>query len=502
LSKSGTGYDHRGALFGTPPYGGTIQQQVYYAASTLCDLNTIDPKSGYPKRDDMSTWKSPFILMVDRGECSFVQKVRNAQRSGATAVLIADDMCICSHGACQDDLSSGSGENFCEEEEPVMADDGSGSDISIPSFLLFKEDADPIKSVLYKNENVRVQMGFSVPAPDSRVEYDLWTSPADSITRELQEDFLTAVSALSDHAFFTPHMYIYDGVNAGCHSEEGEDLCLDLCSNHGRYCSIDIDENSGATGAEVVAESLRRICIWQEYGKDNGIGLQWWDYVKEFTERCDSGAWEDEGMVFSDEECIATAMEAAGVKKSDIDECMEKSGGVTGDNANALLDKELSDQETTGVVLTPSLYVNQATIRGFLNFQTTFKAICAGFAHGSEPPICQECGSCPDERGCVERGKCSSGSSLGTIMGANGNATISTNWFLASLAGAIVLFSVIGYVHFRRQEAYMRNQIRGVVAEYMPVGAQNSTASTSLALDDEENEGQMHTFPTPDSELS
>lgn len=77
LFKEG-GYDHREALFGNPPYGGSISQFVYYADSDLCDP-TVDNRRGYPLRpvDDegnMQPWESPFILMVDRGGCSFVKK--------------------------------------------------------------------------------------------------------------------------------------------------------------------------------------------------------------------------------------------------------------------------------------------------------------------------------------------------------------------------------------------------------------------------------------------
>jgi len=76
--------------------------------------------------------------MVDRGDCTFVAKVRNAQKFGAAGVLIADNICQC------DAATSGKCTNSpgmqCEGFEPIMADDGSGADITVPSFLLFKED--------------------------------------------------------------------------------------------------------------------------------------------------------------------------------------------------------------------------------------------------------------------------------------------------------------------------------------------------------------------------
>jgi len=74
------GYDYREALFGIPTYGGSIAQNVYYAQSDLCD-QVVDTSTGVPAREigkdgKMLPWPSPYILMVDRGGCTFVQKVR------------------------------------------------------------------------------------------------------------------------------------------------------------------------------------------------------------------------------------------------------------------------------------------------------------------------------------------------------------------------------------------------------------------------------------------
>lgn len=80
------GYDHREALFGVPLYGGSIATNLYYADSDLCDPN-VDTSKGYPSRPikdgKMESWPSPFILMVDRGGCTFVKKVRHRRQCQA-----------------------------------------------------------------------------------------------------------------------------------------------------------------------------------------------------------------------------------------------------------------------------------------------------------------------------------------------------------------------------------------------------------------------------------
>ena len=59
------GYDHRLAQFGIPPGGGKIVAPLYYANSTFCD-----------GKGDTKPTQYPLIFMVDRGSCTFVQKVR------------------------------------------------------------------------------------------------------------------------------------------------------------------------------------------------------------------------------------------------------------------------------------------------------------------------------------------------------------------------------------------------------------------------------------------
>jgi hypothetical protein len=267
-------------LFGSPPYGGSIQQQLYYYDGPACE-DTIDSTRGYPSRplQEGSTkqhpWSSPFILLVDRGNCTFVQKVRHAQHAGAAAVLIADNICQCNHDLCVKD------ETFsCETTEPIMADDGSGSDITIPTFLLYKEDADTIKQfIIQENSPVRAEMSFPLPTPDSRVEYELWSVPSDPISERFLDQFKEAAVALGKQAFFTPHYYIVDGERAGC-DLMGLNECGTMCTNSGRYCALDPDEDLdvGASGADIVNEAARRSCIWNLYGKDDGIGKEW--YVK------------------------------------------------------------------------------------------------------------------------------------------------------------------------------------------------------------------------------
>ena len=471
LSKK-EGYKHREALFGVPLYGGSLHQNVYYADSDLCEPN-VNTRGGYPiraldKDGKMAPWPSPYILMVDRGNCTFVSKVRNAQRSGAAGVIIADNTCLCKHSKeCVPDAGQ-----ECESKEPLMSDDGSGADISIPSVLMYKEDVDPIKAELKSNHNVRVEMAWSLPAPDARVEYDLWTTPTDLISQSFQQQFKEAAVSLGKHAYFTPHMYIYDGTKSGCRDDDGKNICESLCTNNGRYCATDPDNNldKGISGADVVRESLRRTCIWKIYGEEDGIGEPWWTYVEEFIYRCNNEKY------FASEDCVKDAMTHASVDYDKVNTCIDvDTGGLDKDTQNSMLDDQLSAKDAAGITIMPAALINKAIIRGELEFATVFKAVCAGYATGSEPSICYTCANCQDEFGCVAAKKCASDASN----------SVSTPIFGSTLGSIVFCFGCIGLIQWQRSQRHMRAEVKGILAEYMPVDENNKVASATDVEDGE-----------------
>jgi hypothetical protein len=264
----------------------------------------------------------PFILLVDRGgqDCTFVSKVRRAQSLGASGVIIADDRCLCSDFSCIPN-------DTCQVITPIMADDGSGASITIPSFLMTKTDSDVIKSRLRANQFIQVEMTWSLPAPDDRVEWSIWTSALDPASITFKNDFKDVCVALNKHAYFTPYYTLYDGENYGCQIDSK--LCGNLCTNGGRYCypDPDWDRNSGLSGANVIEETLRQKCIWLHYGgekaplKDQGIGEKWWVYVSQFNADCGTAR-------YADKDCIESTMASAKIDSSLIQKCMSDSGGL------------------------------------------------------------------------------------------------------------------------------------------------------------------------------
>lgn len=353
-----------------------------------------------------------------------------------------------------------------------MADDGSGNDISIPSFLMFKQDADLVKAEMMANHAVRIEMSWSLPSPDDRVEYELWTTPTDMISKDFLNTFKEAAVALGSRAYFTPQMYIYDGLRSGCQGLDGENECYNLCTNNGRYCATDPDNDldHGISGADVVQESLRRMCIWQHYGEDDGVGAEWWDYVQEHMFRCHTEEF------FSNKKCIKDAMDHAKVDSEKIEQCMSDSGGLEDDVQNNILEVQLLAKDKSGVVILPAMYVNRVSIRGSLEFPVVFKAICSGYMSGTEPTVCETCANCPDPKECITNGFCGSKKMQDSV---------STTTMIYSMFGLAVFFCLVTVIQQRRHQRQMEAQVKGIIAEYMPLD-ENQNHSTAVSEEDGE----------------
>lgn len=333
---------------------------------------------------------------------------------------------------------------------------------------------------MLNGQPVRVEMRFEIPAPDDRVEYELWTDPLDPTSVKFLLTFNKAASRLGSQAYFTPHQFIIDGKTLGCTlAAEDQDICGDLCTNDGRYCSFDPDnaQGYGISGADMVKESLRRMCIWQLYGKEDGVGTPWWKYVEEFMYRCVDPMLPE---TFMSEICIEQAMQHAQIDKSLVDSCMKDAGGLDGNATNTLLEAALGDLMREGVVMIPTLFVNGAQLRGQVSTTETFRAICSGYAEGSKPSICQKCEHCHDVSHCVEHSKCTSG-------GSSDGGGVSGGTFGGTILALTLFFALIGYIQYRRQQHQMREQVRGIIADYVQLD-RAQPMDTSLALQEEDGD--------------
>ena len=104
------------ANFGFVPYGQTIMGKLHYDAEHEYSCQEFDESTKLKRTDDVS----PFMI-ARRGECSFVQKVRNMENIGVAVSIIIDN---------RPEMI----------DEILMSDDGTGGGIRIPSMLIGATD--------------------------------------------------------------------------------------------------------------------------------------------------------------------------------------------------------------------------------------------------------------------------------------------------------------------------------------------------------------------------
>ncbi|KHN42313.1 Vacuolar-sorting receptor 1 [Glycine soja] len=359
--------------FGIPQYGGSMAGNVLYPK---------DNKKGCKEFDEYGiSFKSkpgalPTIVLLDRGNCFFALKVWNAQKAGASAVLVADDIVekLITMDTPEEDVSSA---KYIEN-------------ITIPSALIEKSFGEKLKDAISNGDMVNVNLDWreAVPHPDDRVEYELWTNSNDEcgvkcdMLMEFVKDFKGAAQILEKGGYtqFTPHYITWYCPQAFTMSKQ----CKSQCINHGRYCAPDPEQDfsTGYDGKDVVIENLRQLCVFKVANETKKPWV-WWDYVTDFQIRCPMKEKK------YNKKCADAVIESLGLDIKKIERCM---GDPNADSENPVLKEEQDAQVGKGsrgdVTILPTLVVNNRQYRGKLEKGAVMKAICAGFEETTEPAVC------------------------------------------------------------------------------------------------------------------
>jgi hypothetical protein len=446
------GVKHSEALFGIPKYGGEITQVMFYATPLAND-------TGCSSYDQHPEWSKAdgFVLLVDRGDCHFTTKVRKAENLGAAAVVIADSVCLTGEPDCTCDgdefshpvksgnswqCAKGTCRKFTcsryEYREPYMADDGSGANIGIPSYLVSYYDSMVFKRYINSakwndrgNQPSRaapatvdapmvVKLSWELPTPDGMPKWSLWTSSEDDNGAEFKQNFASSAQNLAPSSLFSPRYFVYDGARWRCLARcsnaayttskscasKGfvwtKSFCGSQCVNKGKFCAPDPDGafNSNLEGRDIVKENLRQICLWYSVNQtttgDHTEEQKWWNYVNRFSEECyDETTFTMEPATF--EQCSWSTMTKIDPKLPDkVKMCMAKAAGdaqyaesMWDDNhENDVLARELEDRDDLSILTLPTVTVNSRIERGSTSAQAVMQTICSAYHSGKAPQIC------------------------------------------------------------------------------------------------------------------
>ncbi|EER19918.1 conserved hypothetical protein [Perkinsus marinus ATCC 50983] len=376
------------ATFGTPHYGQRQRGRLVFAESKSnhCqndydvdgqEFNSKDEKVGEAASVEGSN--TPMnIVVVERGTCTFVSKVRVAEaKKNAAAVLILQ-----SYEKRDQDITN-----------VVPADDGYGSRVNVPTILLSWADSELLRGWLdrFNKDNskatdvrmhkyVLVELSWNLPVQHV-VVFDWWTSAGRQDSYKLFHDLAPFFREMKGRINIRPHYNVFS-----LDYKAYEDMCLSVDEH--TYCSDDVESNSQLTGRMVVNEDLRQLCIREltaeALSAGDALGTfkhsdAYIDYKDIYLRECPASmahdAWKNtaDDRKFGDA-CAERVMKQLRIDVASIDKCMK----------DDVTKRSILNAQVQTKAWSPSaVRINGWRYAGDLDADPIRKAICSAF---TDPP--------------------------------------------------------------------------------------------------------------------
>lgn len=333
------------ANFGFVPYGRTVYGTVVKAHP----IDACTPLMDFALEQDSP---GPLIALVERGTCHFAQKVLNAQRAGASMVLIGDSL--------EEDV-----------EQIILYENNRElvNEIAIPSLLIPKRDAENFLNVIDS---------ASIAEPIT-LAVDFALTPARHTSRMrlfLQVDSAVSFDALLAASLRAPEFggqmklqTFYKIFDRGTR-EQGAKSCL-----KGKYCVVQESEGPQEGLAEA---TQRQLCLL------HGAPKQFAEFARTFRADCFNAA---EDPVPGLAQCSALAMDKALPKEAakQVEEC------AAGEKGLKLLKANVESTSWDVLSISPLVYINDHLYRGSGgDSEHLMVAFCASFERA--PAVCERIG--------------------------------------------------------------------------------------------------------------
>lgn len=344
LEKSSIKIEFAPATFGKITLGRTYNGELYYDEglnSNVCsysNLNNATMPEVLPEK--------PFILMIDRGNCTFVKKALYAQKLGAFMLVIANSI-----------------ENQ-KNEDVYMMDDGQGKDVNIETVMITYKDGLQIKKELkkVKKNKISVEVNFDSNKKDE-VFFETVFSSINAEYYDLLNILRNYLITLEEAEKFTFYPVYYLETHPSYNADSNQSY--KDCFTSGKYCSFMSNEHfkyKVPNGRVVLIENLRQICIFKDRESEKNITL-FLDYMQEFRKSCLNA-----NSPSFNEECSKQVMKSIGLKDGDItkvESCIIESFDsikIDSESSNNILIQEKAFQDKVGVKFNPSIIVNRKLI--------------------------------------------------------------------------------------------------------------------------------------------
>ena len=197
------------------------------------------------------------IFIARRGDCAFVEKVRNAEKMGASLLVVVDNKA----------------ENITAV---IMGDNGTGAGLRIPAMLIGKSDGERLIEFAMSKGVATLSAEFSVKEKGSVADIELWYSSNNQKALDFIKEFDKYAHKLSGYMTFRPRFVTWACTNCAPEFKKAE------CFGDGQYCAPNHikDDFHRINGKDIIYEDLRQACL-HRIMDDANKEPKWWDYMKE-----------------------------------------------------------------------------------------------------------------------------------------------------------------------------------------------------------------------------
>lgn len=316
------------------------------------------------------------IIMVDRGNCSFVTKVRNVQEAGGHLALIVNN------------------DPTERIEDIFMADDGRGRDLVIPGVMITYQEGEILKDYYKKNkdnqevlDSIRLEIDFEMENRTNIVKLDFFVDSGNKKYYKVISDLYTHLIELKEFIDLNVYYISHPSYN----NENGILRDVSNCYGAGKQC-----HNPGFVndGRRVLDEDIMQKCILNHSKEKNDIGI-YLNYITNFYSKCVN-------MTNFNLECGATIMFENNIDSQEINKCYHDSFLVTDAvrakqkefsgsdfkvfSVNKILSDDTNKKSENLISLLPAINVNNRNFWGSWTKDNIIEDICAAFL--KKPEIC------------------------------------------------------------------------------------------------------------------
>ncbi len=313
------------------------------------------------------------IILAYNGQCSVVQKARNAQNAGASMLLL---------------INNGEG----DIKNVILEDDGSGNDIRIPIGLISLANGRIMENYIKNNpkSRVMVEINFRQKTEKKKVEFKLFFSSSEIKAYELIGNMTKYWNKFSDQLEFTPIYVIHQSPSYNDQNPQRELNCV----TKGKYCYFPKENTVIQDGQRILIESLRQKCM---YTKSANKLKFYFEYMESFYKNCINKRTPN-----FNERCSKSTLDSLGYPVDYLDECVAESFGVNSllsssyiDNENTIFKKDYDEILKYKITSFPAVVINDKPLEGIIKEYKIMGAICDNL--NVKPDFCPLLMGEPDE---------------------------------------------------------------------------------------------------------